>query len=313
MMKFRVFFLVMFFSYQIFAQNGNNEIIITGTRFTYSLIERWAEAFCAQYPQVRIRIIPRGAINADSAHLIINAHKLHPEEIRGGDYVINVARYAILPIANANHPLLAEWTKKPLKTKTLQQLYFKKYDIFSEEEESKKSKKEYKPTVYTRAQKACAPLTFARYYGFQQEDIFGKLIGGDDKYLITAIEKDTNGITFSPVSIMFDLKTRRIRPTIAAIPMDFNENGKLDEDENFSSLDELLKRLENGRVNVPIEYINISYRGQLIEKYPYIYQFLTWILSEGQNYNHQEGFLKFDSQTSLFKQIEILEASKGGR
>lgn len=296
-----------------FAQKPENgKVIITGSRFTYPLVEKWIAEFKKEYPDVPFRIIARGGLNVDSANLIINAHKLHPEEIKGGNYVVNIGRYALLPVANAKNPLVKEWQRKGLKEKQLKKLFFKKYDPFASEEETKeKDKDEYKPVIYTRAQKACAPITFASNYGFVQDDIVGKPIGGDDKHLILAIEKDTNGLTYSNLNLIYDVATRLPKEKLAVAPIDLNGNGKLDEDEaaTYSNLDNLIGKLEKGKYpQIPIEYINISYPSQVIESNRNISLFLDWVLSKGQKFNHELGFLDFEPEV-LAKQREILNAS----
>lgn len=290
----------------------NGKVIITGSRFTYPLVEKWIAEFKKEYPDVPFRIIARGGTNIDSANLIINAHKLSSEEIRGGNYVVNIGRYAILPIANSKNPLLSDWRKKGIKVKSLKKLFFKKYDPYNVEDEPKaKDKNEYKPIVYTRAQKACAPITFATNYGFVQDDIVGKPIGGDDKHLLLVVEKDTNGITYNNLGMIYDIYSREIKSKLSVIPIDLNDNGKLDETENFyQKLDDVIARLEKSKIaEIPVEYINVSYPAQTIESNRNISLFLDWILTKGQKYNHELGFLDFEPEV-LAKQREIFNASQ---
>ncbi len=294
-----------------YAQSASNgKVILTGTRFTYPLIEKWIAEFQKEYPTVTFRLITRGSLNADSANLIVNAHKLHPEEIKGGNYVVNIGRYALLPVANAKNPLVAEWNQKGLKEKELKRLFFQKYDPYSDDEPKEKNKNAYKPTLYTRAQKACAPISFARNYGFEQDDILGKPIGGDDKHLLTAIENDTNGITYNNLGFIYDLQTRKVKNKLAVVPIDLNSNGKLDEDEKFyGTLDDVIYHLEHEKSSeIPVEYLNISYQSQAVETNKNLSLFLNWVLTKGQQFNHAYGFLDFEPET-LTKQKQIFEAS----
>ena len=289
----------------------SGKIIITGSRFTYPLVEKWITEFQKEYPDVPFRIIARGGTNVDSANLIINAHKLKPEEIKGGNYVVNIGKYALLPVANIKNPLLPEWNKKGIKEKNLKKMFFKKFDPYSSEEEPKeKEKNEYKPTVYTRAQKACAPITFAENYGFVQDDIIGKPIGGDDKHLILVIEKDTNGITYNNLGFVYDLSSREIKNKLAVIPIDLNGNGKLDESENFyQKLDDVIAYIEKNKPSqIPVQSINVSYPSQVAETNRNISIFLEWVLAKGQKFNHELGFLEFEPEV-LAKQKELLAAS----
>ena len=76
----------------VFSQNAADEkIIITGSRFTYPLLEQWIAAFKEVHPEIEFKIIPRGGPNVDSANLVFNAHKLRSEEIKPGYYAVNIA------------------------------------------------------------------------------------------------------------------------------------------------------------------------------------------------------------------------------
>ncbi|MDX2195200.1 MAG: hypothetical protein NW207_02185 [Cytophagales bacterium] len=294
------------------AQEADKPIIITGSRFVYPLIERWKEEFLKENPGVKFRLIPRGSSNVDSANFIINAHKLKLEEIKSGSYVINISRYAILPISNAKNPLVKEWNEKGIKTKQLKKIYFKKDEIDDEDAPLtvKRKTNEYQPKVYTRAQKACASITFATFYGFNQNEIIGKPIGGDDKHLITALENDTNGISYNNLNLIYDNVTRTSKKQLFVIPIDMNNNGRLDEAEKmYSNLDTLINRLERKTYdNIVTEYVNVMYSTYEITTNQNLQKFLMWILENGNMYVHPLGFLQLpakDKQSNL----ELLRAS----
>jgi phosphate transport system substrate-binding protein len=289
------------------AENG--KVIITGSRFTYPLLEKWVSEFQKQYPEVPFRIIARGGPNVDSANLVINAHELSPEEIRPGYKVVNISKYSILPVANSKSPALKTWASSGIKEKQFKKLFFEKVDPLAPKKEEKKSDA-YKPVLYTRLEKACAPTTFARNFGFEQQDLLGKQIGGDDKHLIAAIEKDTNGVTYNNLGLIYDLTTRKIKPNLAVIPFDLNGNGKLDADENFyASLDEVIDHIEKKTDSeITTAYVNISYPATINESNKNLVLFLNWVLENGQQFNHQFGFLNFE-KNKLTEQKELLSFS----
>jgi phosphate transport system substrate-binding protein len=295
-----------------FAQKAENgKVIITGSRFVYPLLDKWIAEFKKQYPEVPFRVIARGGPNVDSANLIINAHVLSPEEIKKGYKVVNISKYTLLPVANAQNPGLKDWASNGIKEKQFKALFFKKVDPFAPKKEEKKiDPTVFKPVLYTRLEKACAPTTFARNFGFEQADILGKQIGGDDKHLIAAIERDTNGLTYNNLGMIYDLTTRKVKAGLAVLPFDLNGNGKLDADENFyATLDEVIERLEKKKYSeIATEYVNISYLGEIDESNKNTVLFLNWILENGQQYNHDFGFLNFEKE-KLVQQKELLSFS----
>lgn len=307
-----VLLLVVAITFNSLAQKAENgKIIITGSRFTYPLLEKWIAEFKKHYPEVPFRIIARGGPNVDSANLVINAHVLKPEEIRPGYKVVNISKYSLLPVANAKNPGLKEWANSGIKEKQFKKLFFEKVDPLAPKKEEKKTAPSvFKPVLYTRLEKACAPTTFAKNFGFEQADILGKQIGGDDKHLITAIERDTNGVTYNNLGLIYDLGTRKVKTGLAVVPLDLNGNGKLDTDENFyASLDDVIDRLEKKKYSeIVTEYVNISYPATVDASNKNLTLFINWVLENGQQYNHDFGFLNFEKET-LIQQKELLSFS----
>lgn len=307
-MKKVIFFwaLILFAGYTATAQQS--KIILTGSRFTYPLVERWMAEYTKLHPEVVIKINPRGGVDADSANLIINAHELSPEEIRPGYRVVNISRYILLPVASSKNPKVKEYQENGINEKTIKKIFFDKYDPFEEQEVSKKSIEKDKTllsglTLYTREQKACAPTTFARYYGFEQPDLRGKRIGGDDKHLIQAILKDSTGITYNNPGFIYDLKTRKVREGLTILPPDLNNNGKLDTEEKiYDNLDVLIAALEKKKLEgIVYGNINLSF-PQDPGKNKALTEFVLWILKNGQQYIHEYSFLNLESD-DLNRQI----------
>lgn len=302
----------LFTSYANAQTAANGKVLITGSRFTYTLVEKWIQDFKKQYPGVEVRILPRGSASADSGNLIINAHQLQKEEIKANYAVINIGKYAILPVANANNPLyLSEYKEKGISPKEIKKLYFQEFDEYGDVINKKKKKEgEYEPNLYTRDQKACAPTAFANFYSLKQENLKGKGILGDDKHLLNAVKKDTNGLTYNVLSNIYDLNTRKVPNGLAVLPIDQDGNGKLTEEEKiYDNLDNLISNIEQGKEKqIPVEYVNISYPLQVSAENNNLKLFVQYILTEGQKHNHQYGFLDFEPE-NLAKQKELAEAS----
>lgn len=81
---------------------SENQIVITGTRFTYPLVEKWIWEFKQEHPEIAIKIVSKGTKAADSANFFINAHTLSVDEKKNRESVA-IARYALLPVANSKH------------------------------------------------------------------------------------------------------------------------------------------------------------------------------------------------------------------
>jgi phosphate transport system substrate-binding protein len=289
----------------------SDKVIITGSRFTYPLFEKWIAEYKKTNPAASIKINPRGGNDTDSANLIINAHELSEKEIKPGYKVVNINRYVLLTVANQKSDFSKQYTQTGIREKDVKKLFFEEWDPYEEETEKKKkkAKKTTAAVLYTREITACAPTTFARHYGYKQKDIVGKGIAGDDKHLIYAVLKDTNGVTYNNLGLIYDLKTRKVKDGLTVIPQDLNGNGKLEEEEQFySSLDNVIARVEDkDNSNIVIGNVNLSFPATIDSSNKELFNFISWILNEGVKYNHEFGFLDLEP-AHLNKQVVILNS-----
>ena len=156
-------------------KNQEKIVIITGVRFSYPLIQKWIDDYNAVNPNVQIIIESRGS--SDPAHydLLIEAYEPDTEAKKERKYLY-IARYAVLPVSNSNSTFTRIYEAKGLNQELIQQLFF--HDLFADKQKEQNIKVPY--TIYTRLQKAGAPITFTKYFGFQQKDIRGKAIAGSD-------------------------------------------------------------------------------------------------------------------------------------
>jgi len=278
-------------SVQTQAQTTEKKVVITGVRFAYPLVEQWLAGYKKENPEVAVQIEPRSTTDPSKYDLLIEAYE--PDgALKDSREFINVARYALLPVANAQSAFSKIYAEKGLTQPLIRQLYFN--DITASKKDREEIKQPY--TVYTRLQKAGAPITFARYFGFEQANIVGKAIAGADEHLIKALLKDTTGLSYSLPALLFDLKTRQPLAGLTVLPVDTDNDGKVQKEEKvIGNLDEVLARLETGTAkNVPIESIHFSIakNNQNAEAL----RFLKWVLAHDQDILHTQGFLKPEPQ-----------------
>jgi ABC-type phosphate transport system substrate-binding protein len=306
-MKKLTFILILYvftFSFSL-AQDAKKEIVITGVRFTYPLLEKWIADYQAVDPSVKIRIEPRTNVDPSQYDLLIEAFE-HDNDVRADREYLYLARYAVLPFANATSSFAQYYAEEGLTSELIKQVFF--HDIYASREKQTEIKSDV--NVYTRLQKAGAPKTFARYFGFEQQQIKGKAIAGADEHLIKAVAKDSLGISYSTLGLIYDLKTRTSLPGITILPIDVNDNGRISKDERFfENLDEVIGKLESSDLkNIPVEYLHLSIRKH--GNKPEAVKFLMWIIDNSQDDLHEYGFLKpeqkrFDSEKQKFQQLAL--------
>jgi hypothetical protein len=198
----------------------------------------------------------------------------------------------LLPVANSSSQFAKIYGEKGLTEALIKQVFF--HDLYADKEKQKEIKAPF--TVYTRLQKAGAPLTFAAYFGYAQENIKGKAIAGADEHLIKALLKDTTAISYSNPGLIYDLNSRTVLPGLTLLPVDAGDNGRVSNDEKFyANLDELLARIERESLkNIPVEYLHVSLPRRGYN--PEALKFLLWIIDNSQDDLHHFGFLKPDAK-----------------
>lgn len=272
------------------AQPESGVVKIRGTRLAYPLVQKWIDEFKKDYPGIRVAIAP--AAPADSIDFTIAAYALTDKDLEGNRSGVAITRYLQLPVANNNRPGLEVLQARGFTEADFKNLYFSPQvpNLFGSAQANTPI------TLYTREKPACAAKTFAAHFGNDPKAIQGVGVKGDDQDLAKAVKEDVNGISFNNLGFIYDVKTRKITDGLAVIPVDVNENGKVDKEEQvYATLDDVITYVE--KVNSPrfiVERVNVLFNKSSQNTAAGI--FLNWALTKGQRFNHALGFLSMDDQ-----------------
>ena len=199
----------------------------------------------------------------------------------------HTARFALLPVTNSENPFLNELSRKRLNNKTIRELFFDSYK-FEDNNNSSKTPK-YDITIYSGNNSDSFAEAFASHFGYLKADLKGRKISGDDIFLINAVQKDNEGITFNNLSYIYDIETRNIKDGIALIPLDLKNEQR--EVLNEANIDKTITLLEEETIPlIPIKSIGFISENDNEEAQ----KFIEWVLTEGQKFNREFGFLKSD-------------------
>ncbi|HEY5745077.1 MAG TPA: hypothetical protein VIU12_03280 [Chryseolinea sp.] len=272
----------------VFAQEASSKkIVITGVRFAYPLVEKWIEAYKATNPDADIKIEPRTVTDPSQYDLLIEAYEPDDKLKDSRDFVY-LARYSLLPVANAKSSFAKAYADKGLTKDKIIQTYFN--DVTASRKDDKLDPSSY--TLYTRLQKAGAPITFAHYFGYQQANIKGRAIAGADEHLIKSLLKDSTGVSYGVPGLLYDAKSRKPLEGLVILPVDADNNGRVSDNEKFyDNLDVVLQKIEDeSPKNIPVEYLHLSIAKSGAN--PEALKFLKWVLDNSQDTLHDFGFLK---------------------
>jgi phosphate transport system substrate-binding protein len=294
------------------SDNGlKGTISISGAFALYPMTARWAEEFQKIHPDVRIDISAGGAgkgmtdVLSGMVDLGMFSRGIAEAEKAKGVWWIAVTQDAVLPTCNSNSLFLNN-----IKTKG-----FKKQDFIDVFIDGKTKTWNYwangvktentAMNIYTRSDACGAAQMWAEYLGKSQEDLLGTGIFGDPG-IAEAVKNDVLGIGFNNVIYVYDIKTRDKNPGIEIIPIDLNENGLIDSDEQvYNKLDDIMTAIQTGKYPAPpARDLYLISKGKPQNRV--VIEFLKWIVTDGQKFVNEAGYVKI-SEEKLQNGLKTLE------
>jgi phosphate transport system substrate-binding protein len=275
---------------------SEERIIISGAWALYPMMVKWAEEFKKIHPKVRIDISAGGAgkgvTDALSGLVDIGmvSRDLRPEELKQKIFYVPVVKDAVFPTINSANPVLKELAQKGLKKKDFVDLWLSGQNLTWGEATGTSSNRKIR--VYTRSDSCGAAETWAKYLGAQQEDLKGVAVYGDPG-IAEAIRKDKDGIGYNNLNYAYDMKTGMPVAGIKIVPIDVNNNGRIDPKEKLDTKLDAIEAVQAGVYpSPPARDLYLVTKGAFSGSAK---EFVKWILSDGQKYVDEVGYLKLNS------------------
>ena len=276
-------------------QELQGTIRVSGAWALYPMMVGWGEEFRKIYPKVRIDISAggagKGAADALSGLVDIGmvSREINPEEVRQGAFYVPVVKDAVFPTLNEGNPVLSKGlAQKGVKKKTFVDLWIHGKDLTWGEVAGMTSKD--KVRVYTRSDSCGAAETWAQYLERKkQEDLQGVGVYGDPG-LAEAVRKDIFGIGYNNLNYAYDFKTGLPPKGLSIIPIDVNENGRVDPEEDLRTKTKAIQAVSSGHYPSPPArdlYLITKDGFKGVTK-----SFVLWILTDGQKYVDENGYIK---------------------
>jgi phosphate transport system substrate-binding protein len=294
--------------------NLKGNMTITGAFALYPLAVKWAEEFRKIHPNVKIDVSAGGAgkgitdVLSSVSDIGLLSRDLNPEEEKKGAFPIIVTKDAVIPTVSAKNPILFDLLVKGIKKEALNDFFILGKSKYWEQATGIKTNMPVH--VYTRSDAAGAAETWAKYFGKKQEDLLGIGVYGDPGQA-QAIKKDPASIGFSNIVYVYDLKTREQINGLIAVPIDLNNNGKIDPSENFyRRLDELTAAIAAGKYPSPpardLFFVTKGQPSSVLVK-----EFIKYVLTGGQKYVHESGYINLTPERLKTELAKVSNESLG--
>jgi len=306
-MKSKLFFLVLIlvcFNLLItapaFSQTKlEGRLSFSGAFALYPMAVKWAEEFKKINPAVKIDISAGGAgkgmtdVLNNMVDLGMVSREIYPEEVKKGAFGFAVTKDAVVAVMSAQNPAINEILAAGLKPDAGNDIWISgKYKTWGQ---AFNSKSKVPIHVYTRSDACGAAEVWAKYFGKKQEDLLGSGVFGDPG-LALAVKKDPIGIGFNNIGYAYDFNTKKQIAGIRVVPLDLNENGKIDPEENFyDSMTDLINAIAAGKYpSPPARDLYFVTNGK--PKNKLVIEFLKWVLVDGQKYVNETGYINLSNE-----------------
>lgn len=275
------------------------EISLSGAFALYPLAVQWANDFQALHPGVTIDVSAGGAGKGitDALAQVVDfgmvSRELGEAEIANGAVGFAVAKDAVVPTINAQNPVLADLQKHGITRNQLIGLFITgKIKTWGE---IVGNGNKTSVSVFTRSDACGAAETWALYLGKKQEDLLGTAVFGDPG-LAEAVQKDVNSIGLNNIGFAYDIKTGKPHPGLLIAPIDVNENGQIDPEEDFYATKQgVVEAIKDGRYPSPPAR-DLYFVSKGIPTNPAVIEFLKYILTEGQSANEAQGYIAISQE-----------------
>ena len=289
-------------------------ITISGAWALYPMAIKWAEEFQKIHPRVRFDISAGGAgkgmADALSGAVDIGlvSREVYPVEIEKGACPISVVKDAVVPVANANNPVIGKLLNSGITKKGFEDIWIKGAvtDWSDAVAPATKSARPAKTAinVYTRSDACGAAATWAKFLGYHQEDLRGTGVYGDPG-IAEAVRRDTQGIGYNNINFAYDAHTKKPVKGLVVIPIDLDENGRIDEGEDFyRTRDQIVRAIADGAYpSPPARPLYFVTKGP--PKSAATARFIEWALTDGQRYIGEAGYVSLSDEILKNEQEKI--------
>lgn len=302
-------FIVLFFSVvagKIQAQQAvakediKGTITISGAWALYPMVVKWAEEFQKIHPDVKIDVSAGGAGKGmtDALAKLVDigmiSREINAAEIEKGAFWVSVVKDAVVPTVNESIPFLKELVDKGVKRETFIGIWVSgKINNWGEVISSSATDSIH---VYTRSDACGAADTWAAYLDKKQEDLIGVGVYGDPG-IAEAVKKDIFGIGYNNINYAYDANTKKPVLGIRVLPIDLNNDGAIDKDEDFyATRDDIITAIATGKYpSPPSRALHFVSQGKPNKKI--VVEFIRWVLTDGQKYVPESGYINLRDET----------------
>jgi phosphate transport system substrate-binding protein len=291
-------------------EKTSGQISISGAFALYPMVIKWADEYKKINPGVRFDISAGGAGKgiSDALNGMVEigmvSRQIYPEEFKQGAFPIAVTKDAVVAVVNEQNPAIKDIMTKGLKKDVCNNIWITgKYTTWTQAFGSKSMSPVH---VYTRSDACGAAEMWAKFFGKKQEDLLGVGVFGDPG-LAQAVKRDPFGIGYNNIGYAYDATTKKLIKGLKVVPIDLNNNGKIDSDENFyDSMNIIIEAVASGKYpSPPARELYFVMKGNP-KNNKVLTEFIKWVLSDGQKFADTAGYITLPKERIESEKMKLL-------
>jgi len=223
-------------------------VSLSGAWAIYPLAVKWGEGFKKLHPDVKFEISAGGAgkglTDAITGAVDIGmvSREIDKAEKAKGAFPIYIAKDAVFATISSKNPSLANIQAKGISLKKFGDIFINSRVTTWKEAVGGVDSPIH---LYTRADACGAASAWAATLGkYKQDDLKGIGVYGDPG-LLEAVRRDPLGIGYNNLGFVFSGET--VNPGVVIVPIDANNNGKVDPNEKIDNRDKAYQEVAAGR------------------------------------------------------------------
>lgn len=261
-----------------------------------SLAQVFVDNYTALYPTVMYELAEESS-SENSKDLLLkekpfdfffSTQELTSKDIKNGLTSYLIAKDAILPVFNTSNPCIQHLVRWGISKEKLKELLSGNTVFFWNDIHSKCKKEPI--ALFLSEKDASGNTKIADLYQVKASDLNGKNLR-NEKEIYDVVFSNPLALGFFSSSLVFNSNTGFKNTNMYVLPIDFNEDGLINDDEHIYDNLEAFNTAVREKKYFPELERNIYIVVHKDNDSPIVTNFLQWIYGKGQNFIHESSFI----------------------
>ena len=254
----------------------SGDIKISASASLYPFINKITSEFINSYPAIKIIIVKDAKLSDVDFALdySFNGSK------GGNKWKLDFAKDAIVPVFCKQNRKIQLLAANGFSKTIIKDIYFSNKYKSWEDALIVKSKKNTAFSIYKLPADSYETKAWASYFNSSSDSILGEEVATSSD-IIEKVINNASGIGYCSSAFVFDYSTKLKKRDLYILPIDFNKNGVIDDDEHIYDDFEMFNRAIVTNKYPIIRNIQIIAENKPTEEYKIV--FVKWLLTKGQS------------------------------